>query len=236
MPQEEILQEMKLPDLARRCEQETYLYFQHKEHDDSYCFELFRRAIESSDSEGRNEAWGAIWERYEKTVTGWVVKHYAFNATHEDPQPFVNEAFGKISLTITPDKFRSFSDLGYLLQYLKMCVHSVIMDYTRKADYTALYDLDEADRDKSADPLPEEQAIEHMDNQTFWRLLQARLRDSKERAVMEGSFIFELKPQEICEHYRSLFSNVDEVYQVKQNVISRLRRDAEFRKLLDYDD
>jgi hypothetical protein len=42
-----------------------------------------------------------------------------------------------------------------------------------------------------------------------------------------------LKPQELLEHYRSLFSDLDEIYRIKQNVIARLRRDAEFQKLLD---
>jgi hypothetical protein len=232
MSQEIKLKQMVIEDLAYQCAQETTLYFRHLEHDTRYCFELFRRAIE----EKSKAAWDLICRQYETLVTGWVNQHYAFRATREDAEYFVNGAFGKISSTITADKFESFPDLGYLLRYLKMCVHSVIMDYTRKADYTALYDLDEADRQKSSDPLPEEQAIEQMDSQTFWKLLQARLHDNKERGVIEGSFILQLKPQEICEHYRSLFSNVDEVYQVKQNVISRLRRDAEFRKLLGFDD
>ena len=226
------LQHMAIDDLAYQCAQETNLYFRHKVHDTQYCFELFRRAIQ----EGSRAAWDIICSQYQSLVTAWVNQHYAFSATREEAEFFVNGAFSKISGTITPDKFRSFSDLGYLLRYLKMCVHSVIMDYNRTVDYTALYDLDEASREESTDPSPEDQAIDHSSQQALWELIDTRLHDDQERAVIEGSFVLDLKPQEIYEHFRGVFSDVNEVYRVKQNVISRLRRDDEFRKLLGLDD
>jgi hypothetical protein len=226
------LQHMAIDDLANLCAQETNLYFKHQDSDSQYCFELFRRAIQ----EGSKAAWEIICIQYQKLVTGWVNQHHAFSATREDAEYFVNGAFSKISGTLTADKFGKFSDLGYLLRYLKMCVHSVIMDYNRTVDYTALYAWDEATEEESAEPSPEEQAVDHSDRQSLWDLTNARLHDNKERGVIEGSFVFDLKPQEIYQHYRGVFSDVDEVYRVKQNVISRLRRDAEFRKLLGLDD
>jgi hypothetical protein len=44
--------------------------------------------------------------------------------------------------------------------------------------------------------------------------------------------MLDLKPQELYDHFRGVFSDVDEVYRVKQNVLARLRRDPEFQKLL----
>ena len=232
MSDEDNLPHMSNDDLASLCAQETNLYFKHQAYDAQYCFELFRRAIQ----EGSKSAWQIICVQYQKLVTGWVHQHYAFAATREEAEYFVNGAFGKISGTLTADKFGKFSDLGYLLRYLKMCVHSVIMDYKRTVDYTALYDWDEATEEESKDLSPEEQAIDHSDQQSLWELIRSRLHDDKERAVIEGSFIFDLKPQEIYEHFRGVFSDVDEVYRVKQNVISRLRRDSDLRKLLGLDD
>jgi hypothetical protein len=232
MSHEVNLQHLGNDDLASLCAQETNLYFKHQNYDTRYCFELFRRAIE----ERSKAAWESICVQYQKLVTGWVIQHYAFAATREEAEYFVNGAFGKISGTLTADKFGKFSDLGYLLRYLKMCVHSVIMDYNRTVDYTALYDWDEATEEESEDLSPEEQAIDHSDQQSLWELIRSRLHDDKERAVIEGSFVFDLKPQEIYEHFRGVFIDVDEVYRVKQNVISRLRRDSDLRKLLDLDD
>lgn len=232
MSDEGPLQSMPVNDLALRCEQETNRYFKRQAFDSGYCFELFRRAIK----DGSAIAWDFICRQYQALVTGWVIQHYAFASTHEDAEFFVNGAFGKISGTITPEKFSSFSELGYLLRYLKMCVHSVIMDYTRTVDYTELFAWDEATDEESEDPSPEEQAVDQSARQKLWDFLRSRLHDNKERAVIEGSFVFDMKPQEIFEHFRGTFQDVDEVYRVKQNVLSRLRRDSELRKLLGLDD
>jgi hypothetical protein len=66
----------------------------------------------------------------------------------------------------------------------------------------------------------------------MWEWMNAWLEDDKERRVIYGLFVLALKPQELFDHFRNLFNEVDEIYRVKQNVIARLRRDPEFRKLL----
>lgn len=225
-------QQMAVDELAARCHEETSNYFRHQNHDDRYCFELFRRAVQDQDT----YAWEMICGQYQSLVAGWVSQHSGFASTGEDVEYFVNGAFGKISGVLSPEKFQSFSDLGYLLRYLKMCVHSVIVDYNRAVDYADLYPLEEASDEKSEEPSPEEQVIDRSNRRTFWELIRARLHDEKERLIVHGSFILDLKPQEIYDHFRNVFQDVDEIYRVKQNIISRLRRDPEFRKLLGVDD
>jgi len=226
------LQHMSVVDLAHRCEQETERYFRQQSHDSSYCFELFRRAIQGADQ----AAWEMICTQYQPLVSGWVRQHHGFQASGEEIQYFVNGSFGKIYSTITPVKFDGFSDIGSLLRYLKLCVHSVITDYNRAAEQINLYPLEEALENASTDPAVEEQHIDRAYQQTFWVWINARLNDEKERYVIYGSFVLALKPQEIYDLFRNRFSDVDEIYRVKQNVISRLRRDPEFRKLFGEDD
>jgi hypothetical protein len=225
------LQQTDVADLAQRCADETELYFHHQTHDTQYCFELFRRAIWERDQ----SSWEIICQQYQPLVTGWVRQHPRFESSGEEIQYFVNGTFGKIAGTLTPEKFAGFSDIASLLSYLKMCVHSVIFDHSRKVDQLNLYDLDEAAEEVADDPSPEEQALEQSYRQAFWDLTNARLQDEKERLVIRGSFVLDLKPQEIFEHFRNVFSDVDEIYRVKQNVLSRLRRDPEFRKFLGKD-
>jgi hypothetical protein len=224
-------QQMAVDDLAQRCQLETNKYFKHLEHDDQYCFELFRRAIQEQDT----FAWEIIYVQYESLVSGWVSQHSGFPSTGEKVEFFVNGAFGKISGSLSAEKFSSFSDLGYLLRYLKMCVHSMITDYNRAADYGEAFTLDDAADEKSQEPSPEEQTTAHLSHQAIWEQTLARMHDEKERAVILGSFALDLKPQEIYNHYRHVFTDVDEIYRVKQNIISRLRRDSEYRKLIDVD-
>ena len=223
---------MAVADLAQRCADETDLYFHHQAHDTQYCFELFRRAIRQRDQ----SSWEMICLQYQPLVAGWVRQHPGFESSREDVQYFVNGTFGKIAGTLTPEKFGGFSDIASLLSYLKMCVHSVISDHNRKVAQINVFDLDNVPMERSTDPSPEEQAIDRSQQQALWDLMSSRLHDEKERLVVHGSFVLDLKPQELYNRFCSVFDNVDEVYRVKQNVLSRLRRDAEFRKLLGEDD
>ena len=221
-------QHLPLDDLAHRCAQETDLYFKRQAHDTRYCFELFRRAIQ----EGDQSVWENIYPCYNLLVVSWVKKHPGFETSGENVEYFVNGALGKLSITLTRERFGGFSDLGSILSYLKLCVHSVIIDYHRLAEQVSLAAWEDASKEESADPSPEEQALDRSYRQALWDLTNARLHDEKERSVIHGSFVLDLKPQELYDQYRSVFSDVDEVYRVKQNVLARLRRDPEFRKLL----
>jgi hypothetical protein len=225
-------QHMGLDDLADWCAHQTELYFQHLGHDPRYCFELFRRAIREQDQ----PAWRLICLQYQALVTGWVRQHSRFESSGEEIQYFVNGAFAKIAISLTPDKFAGFSDIGSLLRYLKLCVHSVIADYNRLAEQERFAPLEDASEERSPDPSPEEQTMDRSGQQELWDLINSRLNDEKERSVVYGSFVLALKPQELQELFPNRFSDVDEIYRVKQNVIARLRRDPEFRKYVGKDD
>jgi len=226
------LQQMAVADLADQCGQETDRYFHQQSSDSSFCFELFRRAIQESNQ----AAWETICIQYQPLVSGWVRQHSGFQDSGEEIQFFVNGAFGKIYTTITPVKFAGFSDLGSLLRYLKLCVFSVIIDFVRSSEQITPYSLEEASKTVSTDPPVEEQQSDQAYQRAFWEWINARLNDYKERLVIYGSFVLALKPQEIYDLFQNRFDDVDEIYRVKQNVISRFRRDSEFRKFLGGDD
>jgi hypothetical protein len=223
---------MAVAELVHKCEQETENYFHQQSNDSSYCFELFRRAIQQQEQ----GAWEIICVQYQPLVTGWVKQHHGFEATGEEIQYFVNGAFGKIAATLSPVKFDGFSNIGSLLRYLKLCVHSVIIDYSRMLDQVNLYPLEDALGEPSGEPGTENQALDRSHDQAMWEWINTWLEDEKERHVIYGLFVLALKPQELYEHFPNVFGEVDEIYRVKQNVIARLRRDPEFRKLLGEDD
>jgi len=56
--------------------------------------------------------------------------------------------------------------------------------------------------------------------------------NEKERRVVYGSFVLALKPRELYAQFRETFRDVKEVYRVKENVLARLRRDAELQEFL----
>jgi len=225
---------LSLTNLASICAQETQLFFQGKNNDTRYCFELFRRAVHENDQ----TAWELIFNQYQSLVTGWVRQHQGFETSGEDAQFFVTGAFAKISSILTTEKFDKFSDLKALLSYLKMCVHSVITDFNRKADLANIQvSFEDIQIDiKSSDPAPESTVFDKLDSQALWNRLNEKLNDAKERLVIQGVFVLALKPRELCDYYEGTFANVEEVYRIKQNIFARLRRDAEFRKFLGADD
>jgi len=222
--------ELTLAGVAHRCAQETELFFQHQAYDPRYCFELFRRAILERDP----RAWQHVYTQYWPLVMSWVDRHPSFAATGEEAQYFVNRAFEKMWLAVTPDRFACFPDLKSLLRYLQMCVHSVVLDQARAAWPLPM--------EVEAEGLPsqgcesglavENQALAQVQRRELWEQISRRLHNDKERRVLYGSFVLALKPRELCAKFPGTFRDVDEVYSVKQNVLDRLRRDAELMRFL----
>jgi len=235
MKDEVNLQELPLKELAQRCEEQTDRFRMRLKDDSRFCFELFRRAI----SERDQFAWYMICEQYKPLMANWWVKpHRGFKASGEDLDQIINRTYDKFWSALTPEKFNKFSDLKPLLNYLKMCVESVILDHNRKIEPPSQYLSDDESPiwGKDPSPAPEEKIMDDEKRRIFWEWINAHLHDEKERLIVYGSFELDLKPQEICDKFPNMFADVDEVYTIKQNVINRLRRDPDFRKFLGKDD
>lgn len=230
MSHEANLELLTLAGIAHRCAQETDRFFSRQSHDPRYCFELFRRAFLH-----RNErAWELIYRQYRPLVAGWVERHSAFPATGEETQYFVNRAFDKMWSAVPADRFDRFPDLKSLLSYLQMCVHSAIVDEARSSEYPTA-DLDAevlTTRSGAEGSSVEDRALTRAERHAFWDLISQRLKTEQERLVVHGSFVLALKPREVCAEFPDAFSDVKEVYRVKQNVLDRLRRDATLKELL----
>jgi hypothetical protein len=227
------LQQLSLTGIARRCAQESDLFFRRQPHNPRPCHELLRRAI----IDRNQHAWELIYRQYRPLVTGWVARHPAFAASGEEIEFFVNGAYDKFWSALSPDKFQRFPDLKSLLRYLQMCVHSVIVDHARASALPAVELQAEIavpeDDPRTADVM--HQSIELAQRQEFWRLIAARLRNEKERHVVYCSFFLALKPREIHTRHRGIFRDVGEVHRIKENLLARLRRDPEIGKLFSED-
>ncbi|HNS00855.1 MAG TPA: sigma-70 family RNA polymerase sigma factor [Anaerolineae bacterium] len=216
--------------LSRRCAQETTAFFQRQPYDPAFCYELFRRAL----LERNQRAYECLYSQYQPLVAGWVEHHPGFPGAGEEVQYFVNRAFEKLWHALTPEKFSRFADLKALLSYLKLCAHSVVIDHARARQHLLLLDEEPSDAvlgGYAARGDVAEETIEQTQQQEFWRLINQRLVDEKEQAVVVGSFVLAMKPAELQVRYPHLFSDVREVYRTKQNVLDRLRRDPELRAL-----
>lgn len=219
---------MAVEDLARRCAQETDLYFTRQDYDSRYCFELFRRAIQNKDE----RALELIIAQYQPLVARWVdrwmSKHPDLTSFNEEAQDFVAQAFERFWVSFTPAKFDKSQNLAAVLRYLQMCVNGAITDAWRKFRRIQLeLELGEEEREPAElQPSPEDL----LQRDEFWLLIRKKSRDPKEYIVVYASFYLGLSPREILAEYPDEFRDIKEIYQCKANILDRLGRDEEFRE------
>jgi DNA-directed RNA polymerase specialized sigma24 family protein len=214
------MRSLSLSGVAHRCRQESERYFRRQSYDPTYCYELFRRAIlERSDA-----AWALIYAQYTPQVSGWVQRHSGYASSGEEVSYFVNRSFEKMWSAIQPEKFSRFPDLKSLLRYLQLCVHSVVIDHVRAAEYT-VYEEPALVLEGVETPV-----LDALQRQAFWQQIQRRLNDEREQQLLYYRYSLGLKPRQLCEHFPDEFPDVNEVYGMTQNILARLRRDEELRQ------
>jgi hypothetical protein len=217
--------QLPLAELARRCREETLRFLRAEPRDDSYCFELFELAVARRDP----DAWEAIMAQYRGIVLAYVGQHAAARALDESDDYWLNRAFQRFWLAIAPERFGQFPDLPALLKYLKLCVHSVLLDEVRARRAGTTTSLDELPETTLAPHDAEQGAISSLAGQQLWQLIIAEVHDEAERKVAFLSFARDLKPAEIFSRHPSLYQSVADVYRIKRNLIERLRRNPDIR-------
>jgi DNA-directed RNA polymerase specialized sigma24 family protein len=225
--QEPVARFMDLAMLMKRCARESERFYRGQQHDTSFSYELFRRAL----VERSEAAWEQLYHHYHGLVEGWVRRSGAFNSSGESSEFFVVGAFTKFWRAITPERFDSFPTLASLLHYLQLCATSVVIDSVRTQSWSEM--LPEETITPSAMPQysPDEEAINRVQREEFWQLIDTQLNDEVERVVVYCSFILGLTPRAIFARRNDLFRSVNDVYNVKRNVLGRLGRNNQLRQL-----
>jgi DNA-directed RNA polymerase specialized sigma24 family protein len=223
-------QELSISSIRHRCAQESDRFFNKKDQDPRYCYELFRRALFERD----DLAWNYIYYQYERLVRSWVRKHPSFPITGEEVDYFVNEAYSKLWTAVEPEKFTKFPNLKSILGYLQTCVWAVIVDFVRLKEFklVVIAAEDIPHQLETEEPELEEKVSDKLNLQAILDLIDGEIKDERENCVFYGSFIKGLKPGEIIDHCKGLFEDVKEVYRVKENLLARLRRNDDLKKFL----
>ncbi len=218
--------ELSLSELARRCREETLRFLGGLERNDAFCFEIFRRAVVDRD----DGAWEAIVGQYRGIVLAYVGQHSAAAVLREPDDYWLNRAFQRFWSAVGPNRFASFPDLPALLKYLKLCVHSVLLDELR-ARRPGL-SLDEVPETMPSRLNAESAVVGNLSGEQLWAVITRELQDEAEQKVAFLSFARDLKPAEIAARHPTLFASVADVYRIKRNIIERLRRNPEIRAFL----
>ncbi|MCB0167531.1 MAG: sigma-70 family RNA polymerase sigma factor [Anaerolineae bacterium] len=216
--------------LAERCQAERERYRQIHQANEAYCLELFRRALNEQDE----AAWEIIYHQYHPLVTHWVLHYNRFADTGEETAFFVNAVFTRMwQYRRQSHNSRQFDKLGQCLQYLKLCVVSVIEDYLRRKRKDALMaavalnDYDQSTSETNATSTAE---------RTVWleelkQALAETIQDKRETLVAEESWVYDLPPRQIQTRHPELFPTVADVSQIKRNILRRLQRHPKLKAM-----
>ncbi len=185
------------------------------------CFELFRRAI----ADGEERAWAHIHTQYHRLVGYWVRQHPRLVLCEEDVDHFVNAAFARMARSITPAKFGDYQHVGQLVKFLKLCAFCAVQDHLRQQpEPTAMLGA------TLAAP-PDPATADELD--VWRRCIEPRVKGEQERLVAYGSFVLNVKPRDFPDAWPGRFKGMAEVYQIKANLLERLRRDEGLRRCLE---
>src|SRR5439155_10253788 len=129
--------------------------------------ELFRRAICETDS----AAWESVLDVYRGLVAAWIRHHPAATVAADEDEYWLNRAFERFWRAVAPERFQTFATLPALLRYLKMCVHSVLLDEVRRQRATAdTLDLAAAEAEPAtADP---DRSLDRLAGQELWQAIE----------------------------------------------------------------
>ncbi len=225
------LSKLNISSLAHLCRQSTDRYFQRIEYDDSYCLELFRRAIEQKDE----TAWTVVVTQYDSLVRAWIHRHHSFDIADEDPDYFVNRTFDSFwsAFSRNPQKFSNFRNLKSLLQYLKLCTYSAVQEYVERRMPPRHIIQSDIPMESFAE---RNDSISSVDDNMIagivWQYVLAATKSEQERVAAEDFLRHDMKPQEIYRRHMELFTDVAHVRRVKGNFMTRLRRNKQLMAIV----
>ena len=218
---------MALSTLVRRCLAESERFYRGKPHDTHFSYELFRRALVERDE----QAWEHIYTQYGPLVESWVRRSGAFTSSGETSEFFVGAAFTKFWRAVC-QRFEQFPTLASLLHYLQLCAGSVVIDSVRAQSWAEMLPEEAIPFGHAPQTAPDEEAMQRVHCEEFWSYINAQLNSEAERVVVFQSFILGMKPGDIYGSRQDLFENITDVYNVKRNVLGRLSRDSDLRRML----
>ena len=213
--------------LCDRCRAETRRFRNGEPHDDTFCLEVVRRAIEDRDE----RCWTELTALYQELVASWCRRA---GAAEEEIEALASAAWIKFWQSYTVEKLAAGGSMAAALAYLKSCARSAVMDEgRRRARLQAHEEIVPGEippGDERAEP-----DIPRLDSDAFWELIARHLHDERERLTVYLTYQIGLRPAEIYRLHPDQFADVRDVYKVTRNVLDRLRRSRPLARWLEPD-
>jgi hypothetical protein len=208
--------------LANLAAAEQIRYRHHLPSNDRYALELYRRGINNN-----HEAWRLLQEHVARErVEGWLRQHPCFFRALEQAETLdnlVHHTFTRFWQAVGPAK-KEFASLAELMEYLKICVNSVVIDEgvrrTQKPPEQIPLDF----------PAPEADPDKHIRQQELWAIVSSLLKNDRERLLAQLLLKEHYKPREIQRLVPNEFPTTQEIFRLWRNILDRCRRSPRLRR------
>jgi len=187
-------------------------------------YRLFQRAIMDRDE----DAWAAIVASYRPLLITWASARSAALPTDERCDDIADQAFARAWRALTSAQCASFPNLAALLGYLRACVHATLIDF-RRTEETQRRVMCRLDGGTVASA--EQLVLEQLEREELWRIVACQALTEQEYIVLVESFVLRLPPRLIQARHPDRFADVWVIYQAKRNLLDRLRRNPDLRRL-----
>jgi hypothetical protein len=205
-------------EVAARCAVEARRFARGEAHCDGYAIELLRRAFA-----GDLAAYSAFLTEYRWTVVTWIRRHRSYGL-QEDDDYWVECTFERFWRTVHKRGLDCFPTLATIVQYLKLCAHSVLMDAARARQADRLVGPIDVKATNTPGEQMDESILGELVARELWTAIESELKSESERQVADLSFVWGLTPREILNRRSDLYASIGDVYRIKRNVLERLRR------------
>jgi hypothetical protein len=210
---------LNVSQLAVQCLSEIYHYRRGESYTDAYGVELLRRATVLGDQ----EAWTCMQYCLSEMVHGWLRRHPSREVACrlESEENYVAQAFERFWQATTLTQRVEFSTLAAALQYLRASLNGAILDTLRA--YARPREISLPEPGEPGEP----QVEDTTDSSEIWEILQTMLPNEREQRLAYLLFHCGLKPREIVRFCPQEWSDVQEIYRLRRNIVERLLRHAD---------
>ncbi len=211
--------EMSLPELAAQCLRELGSYRRGEPCADAYGLELLRRAT----FQDNQEAWAWVQHCFGGMVRGWLRRHPQREVACrlESEENYVAQTFERFWQATAFNQRVEFSTLAAALQYLRASLNGAILDMLRA--YARPREVSLPGPGEPGEPLVEDSS----DNSEVRDILQMILSNPREQQLAYLLLHCGLKPREIVRFCSQEWSDVQEIYRLRHNIMERLVRNAD---------
>jgi hypothetical protein len=212
--------EMSLPELASQCLRELGNYRRGESYTDAYGLELLRRAT----FQDNQEAWAWVQYCFGGIVRGWLRRHPQREVACrlESEENYVGQTYERFWQATVFNQRAEFSTLAAALQYLQASLNGAILDMLRA--YALPGEVSLPEPGEPGEPLVEDST----DKSEVWESLHMILSNPREQRLAYLLFHCGLKPREIICFCPQEWSDVQEIYHLRRNIMERILRNADY--------